>query len=416
MRRLREPAAKFAGSPGGRVVWGVVKWGLCVAVLYAVWTHAAGTWAQRDPDQPLTIRWGWIAVSAVAYAVSWIPSVWFWGRFMARTDKIPSWPLVARAYYCGHLGKYLPGKALVVIMRGRMMSACGVRTRSAVVGVFYETMMMMGAGLAVSAALVPAWIEAGDLGSIDNPQLAACVDAIVAVVDGLPSHPVWPLLGVVAVCAAVVWPATWAMNVVAAKILPKVADDDTPPAADPPEKFRGVTPALVGGGMAAFFVAWLVQGVSLWASLCAVGVDASLADWATWTAVAAASTSVAFAMIFAPGGIGVREGLLMALMKPLPMVGATPAVAAAVVWRLVGVVVELVVASVLFFALRGGDRSEPAANASAGETPGLTEIDGDATRPVRDSNPIASSVADASGPAVTVDPPGLVAAERRPDA
>ncbi|MEM1062119.1 MAG: hypothetical protein AAGJ97_07320, partial [Planctomycetota bacterium] len=140
------------------------------------------------------------------------------------------------------------------------------------------------------------------------------------------------------------------------------------------------------------------------------------AEWATWTAVAAASTSVAFAMIFAPGGIGVREGLLMALMKPLPMVGATPAVAAAVVWRLVGVVVELIVASVLFFALRGGERSEPPANASAGETPGLTEIDGDATRPVRDSNPAASSVADASGPAVAVDPPGLVAAERRPDA
>ncbi len=62
----------------------------------------------------------------------------------------PVWVSV-RAYLISHLGKYVPGKAMVVVMRVGLTSPYGARPATAALATFYETIAMMAAGAAVAA-------------------------------------------------------------------------------------------------------------------------------------------------------------------------------------------------------------------------------------------------------------------------
>ena len=51
-----------------------------------------------------------------------------------------------RAYLVSHLGKYVPGKAMVVVMRAGMSVPFGARGATAAIATFYETLVMMASG------------------------------------------------------------------------------------------------------------------------------------------------------------------------------------------------------------------------------------------------------------------------------
>ena len=51
-----------------------------------------------------------------------------------------------------HLGKYVPGKAMVVVVRAGMVVPFGARASTAAIATFYETLVMMAAGGLIAAA------------------------------------------------------------------------------------------------------------------------------------------------------------------------------------------------------------------------------------------------------------------------
>ena len=51
-----------------------------------------------------------------------------------------------------HLGKYVPGKAMVVIVRAGMVVPFGARASTAAIATFYETLVMMASGGLIAAA------------------------------------------------------------------------------------------------------------------------------------------------------------------------------------------------------------------------------------------------------------------------
>ncbi len=57
-----------------------------------------------------------------------------------------------RAYLVSHLGKYVPGKAMVVIVRAGMVVPFGARASTAAIATFYETLVMMASGGLIAAA------------------------------------------------------------------------------------------------------------------------------------------------------------------------------------------------------------------------------------------------------------------------
>ena len=64
-----------------------------------------------------------------------------------------------RAYYIGHLGKYVPGKAMVVVIRAGLIRGSRVNTGIAAASVFYETLTMMSVGAFWAAAVLAVWFR-----------------------------------------------------------------------------------------------------------------------------------------------------------------------------------------------------------------------------------------------------------------
>ena len=128
--------------------------------------NAASLWDAEQVDQ-LDVEPIWLAFAAVAYSVGWFPSVWFMRRLLSESGHAASPMSVARSYYCGHLGKYVPGKATVVLIRALLLRERGVPFGAAALATVAETLAMMGTGTARGDDRAQAAAEA----AIQNPLL-----------------------------------------------------------------------------------------------------------------------------------------------------------------------------------------------------------------------------------------------------
>jgi hypothetical protein len=331
------PASPHAS---GRWIWVGLKWSLFAAVILFVGLRGRQLWQQDDGTlSGVTVQPGWLVLSGAVYAVGWLPSVWFWRELMLRLGGRVGFADATRAYYCGHLGKYVPGKAMVLVIRSAMVKDRGTGVAVAAVTATVETLLMMGTGLAVAVALAPllvteaimqgwpAWIRQTAV----QPGVTAVLTLTVVLVS-------LPLL---------------------ARLLTVIGVRMTPQSFREGEQSVRISSGLVAKGLAAFIVSWACHGLSLGLTIQAVSPHAlNLADWPVWMGAVAAATAIGFAVLFAPGGVGVREGLLIEFLQVLPAVGPQQAVVAAVLLRIVWFTTEIVTASVLYYAVRAKSASD----------------------------------------------------------
>lgn len=96
-------------------------------------------------------------------------------------------------------------------------------------------------------------------------------------------------------------------------------------------------------------VVWLLNGLCLGCVLAGMNLyPVSLLDPLLWICAVAGATSLGFVVLFAPGGLGVREAVLVALLQISPAIDPAHAVLAAVLLRLVSLLSEVVFAGVLY--------------------------------------------------------------------
>jgi len=108
---------------------------------------------------------------------------------------------------------------------------------------------------------------------------------------------------------------------------------------------------LVGAGCVAFLVSWAIQGLSLGMTLCAVDEPLRWHDWPLWSGAMALSTSLGFAVLFAPAGLGVREGVLLGILTQAG-VNAHAAVAVTALSRFVSFFSDVLVAALFYPTIR----------------------------------------------------------------
>lgn len=319
----------------------VLKWTLFVIVLGFVANKAMSMW-QRDGAtlSGLTIRWSWIFAAVIVNTLAWLPSVWFWRKLMERMGGRLPFLATARAYYCGHLGKYVPGKAAVVVIRAGLVRQYGVRSAPAALAVTYETLAMMGSGAAIAAALAPQLI---------SESLRAGLPAWLREIVDRP----WLLVVLVLVLTAALLP-------VLAEIFTRLAKRMTPADALVDGEPVRIDAWLLAQGLLAYVVTWILHGICLDMSLRAIGATGVGVEHLPALIGAMAFATVAgFAVLFAPGGLGVREGLLIAALGQQTYLSPSEAVAAAVLTRLIGFATEILASAVLYYGVR------PKANPSA---------------------------------------------------
>ena len=309
-----------------RRLWPVLKWLLFALVLAFVGRRAWELWREGSVGS-VTIHWPWLLASGGLYLLGWIPSVFFWRRLIHGLGGSSSRLDVAHAFFAGHLGKYVPGKASVLLIRAGLLQDRGCRPAVAALTSTYETLACMGVGAAVGLTLAPVvW-----------PR---------SVIVGLPKiirpafeHPLVFGLTIVGVCVALVPIVAGGLGLIARKLTPPTREGET----DAPP-FR-VGRWFLLGWCFVFVTTWLLHGLSLGCTLRAVGVVTSWSDWLTWTGDVSSAAFLGFVAIFAPGGLGVREGVLIGLLKEQPGISQSQAVAAAVLLRGVWLVAEIVAAA-----------------------------------------------------------------------
>ncbi|MFM9965679.1 MAG: YbhN family protein [Planctomycetaceae bacterium] len=333
--RQRHSSAHF------RRIWPVLKWVMFALVIGFVGRRAWQLWRDGDIGS-VTIHWPWLLAALVTYFIGWLPSVFYWHRLIHLFGGTTGGWDVAQAYFAGHLGKYIPGKAAVLLIRSGLLAERGCRPGVAALTSTYETLTYMGVGLAVGVTLAPVvWRHlVSDVPNVFRPAI---------------EHPLAFGVAVVVVCVALVPVVAKLLGLIARRLTPPVVSGDAAATAQAVPEIE-IRASFLLGWCFVFVTAWLAHGLSLGCTLLAVGAEVSLSDWLTWTGDIWSASFVGFLAVFTPGGLGVREAALIELLKVQPGISSSQAVAAAVLLRGVWLVAEIVATLALGWVTRRRSR------------------------------------------------------------
>jgi len=323
---------KSASSSRRFVAWSL-RIGALVLVAWAVSGSIRGALVQLS-EQEWHVRPAWLCAAGVIYAVGLAPMGWFWQRTLAALGcPTPILPAMF-AYFMGHIGKYVPGKAMSVILRVAFIRRWVPSMRVALISTLLETLTMMAVGAFLAAATAALILRLEPLIS-----LAAVAMAIAAGVPTLP--PVARRLAALGLKGDT--------EIATATATSASAGDS--PTVNLADRLHAIDYRLLAKGWCAATVCWVLLALSLWATLRAIGVDEldPLADLPRLVACVAFSVVAGFLSLL-PAGLGVRDALLMQLL--VPFCGEGGALVAAVLVRLVWLVSELLACGILYIAAR----------------------------------------------------------------
>lgn len=308
--------------------------------------------ARREAAVPslANVHWGRIGLASLLYAAGLFPAGWVLHRSLRALSVSCSRRRAIAAQFLGHAGKYIPGKATVVFLRvGAILPKSKHVAVSVVTGstpdsprgehaansrppgrpigrvatcVFFETLVMIGAGGAVSGVLLwqsplPAWV-----------RLIAAALAFFSLVALCP-----PLLRRV-------------LGIVAAR---RQIDSDRSDAITD----TAITWSLLAQCWLMSLISWALIGLSFATLITAIPSFNALPPTLELILVATAAISLGMVLGFAsllPGGAGVREYVTLLVLAP--SIGQTQGLLAVIAARLMFILVEAILAGLSALYLR----------------------------------------------------------------
>ncbi len=102
-----------------------LKIALVVAVLWGMQRTIRTALADLEEHHwsAASLRPGWLIVSGVIYLAGLLPPALFWHRLLKLFGQPAPKLRAVRAWYIGSLGKYVPGKAAVIVLRTALCAA-----------------------------------------------------------------------------------------------------------------------------------------------------------------------------------------------------------------------------------------------------------------------------------------------------
>jgi uncharacterized membrane protein YbhN (UPF0104 family) len=242
-------------------------------------------------SQPLEwqLRPGWLVLSLVLIWLMYALLILGWRAMLSGWgQQLDGWS-AARIWIVSGLGKYIPGKVWALAGMALLSQRAGVAAWAATGSAVVMQVLAIGTGAAV-AGLAGAHI-------LESAQQGAGAGLVLLVAGAIMS------------VGLLFWPPF--LRRLLRLAAPQAVGERQPPA-------RGIVV-----GIATNIVAWLGYGLALWllgrGLLPTSGLSLQLA-----ITVFTASYLAGFLALFAPGGIGVREGLfILMLQEPLGVGAAT---------------------------------------------------------------------------------------------
>lgn len=109
---------------------------------------------QQIAQHEVSWNYGYLACAGGVYLLGLSCSMSFWWLSLLSLGQRPVPIRVPWAYFVGHLAKYVPGKALVVLLRTVLVKGPHCRIEVAAVTVVYETMVFMAVAAVLAAFVV----------------------------------------------------------------------------------------------------------------------------------------------------------------------------------------------------------------------------------------------------------------------
>jgi hypothetical protein len=295
----------------------------------------------------IAFRPEWVIASALVYLIAYA----VWGRYLVTLLRNQGAALSIatglRTYFISQMGKYVPGKVLVIVIRIAMLGKrIGISRTAVGIASFYESVVWAGSGAAIGILLLPSSLWDGL-----REQLRARGGDVPDV------HRVWFVLpmalapiGLVGLSRFVNRVNRWRKGRDAAQ-LPRV-------------KLHWVMLGILWD-----VLGWMVMGVSLLFMMNGLQSDSfafTVEGCRNLISIAAIAYAMGFMAFFMPAGVGVRDialQLLLAVELRSRMEGAGPGAAeglaaiVAIVFRLAGTLAEVIVAGIMYRFAAPADRA-----------------------------------------------------------
>jgi uncharacterized membrane protein YbhN (UPF0104 family) len=301
--------------------WSVLKALLALAIVAGVVQQFWRIFRHQQWQEVLAVsQWELIIVAGLLYVAAQASWGIFWVRLLREQGIQASWYTGLRCYYVSQLGKYVPGKAWVILMRvGMLRQQLQAPATPVAVTATYETLASIGAGALIGVFGLPG------LGLLPEEitqrwgwfVAVAALPATLGLLHRLTYRWIRSRIQTQLILAAPSW-------------------------------------LLLGQGVVHGVVGWLLLGISL-AMLLQGLTGLSLHEWQQYMALLAALSLAyvaGFIVVATPGGLGVREWVLLhTLPSALPETAIPSAVLAAAValWlRLVWTAAEILTAILLY--------------------------------------------------------------------
>lgn len=305
-------------------LWLTAKTLLALAIMIGVASYFWNilTHSQFDAHQ-LNVRFELLVPAGLLYLLAHCCWASFWVRLVHGQGIHVSWGVGLRAYFISQFGKYVPGKAWVILLRVGIMRHYGAHPLPVAITAAYEALCSMAAGSILGVLLLP------QLGVLPV-ELSSNITALFAVA-ALPVA-----LGV--------------LNKFAAKIVARKRGPDARPLPAP-------SMFLLAQGLVHGALGHCLLGLSLGLTIAAVAPQsAAMTDTYPADLGASAISYVAgFIALVVPGGLGVREWVLQIALTPrfAEALGQKEAAGLAVIialfLRLVWTAAEVLLALTLYF-------------------------------------------------------------------
>jgi uncharacterized membrane protein YbhN (UPF0104 family) len=277
------------------------------AIGFTVW-NAVGQLREKQ-FQFSRINYLWWAAAILCFIASMSLSAIFWHRLLYAMNQQPTLKESMGAFFISQLGKYVPGKAMVVVLRTDRIRSDRVTIGPAIVSVFIETLTWVFTGSIIASVLL--------FFRFENRVLQAIAVSMMIVAGVLTAPPV------------IRWFAH-RLGHVKGKKTGKV--------------MLGLTAKTMAPGWLLLSVGWCLSGLSLWLVLKGLPDLTVLPQdyWLCLTCVTLAGTAGFVSLL--PGGLGVRELVMIPLLST--RFDSAVVVVAVVAIRMVWLVSELFSAAV----------------------------------------------------------------------
>ncbi len=270
--------------------------------------HAVRNFWRADPAG--------LIMAGLLYGLGMLPGSLFWRQCLRALDQPTHLLTILWAYFYGNLGKYFPGKAMVIVLRLGALEPLGIKRIATSITIFMETLTMMSVGGGVAGLCMIAL-------NIDWRLTLLSLGLLCATF--IPTFP--PILR---------------------RLIPKLQRGVDPQVLSAwTERIQG---KLFIRGWLLLSLTWLAFGMSLWLVLRSLPI-ADFANTSGPTLLLSCCGACALAVVLGfvsllPGGAGVREAVLSIVLTPV--VGPAAALCGAVWLRVVWLATELLIVGMLF--------------------------------------------------------------------